>query len=235
MRGCVPSVNMRRPSAVMVSLLEKWFEQRKDARVMIVLDVSGSMKDPADPDDSSSDSKLALAQRAAIESLDEFKSSDEVGLRVFTTGLGPNQDQSYLDLLDLQPMGTNRESLANKIRDQLPLYATPLYEATATAYDQMVADYDPDRINAIVLLTDGQNDDGDRSDDEQQFQALLTKLREGTNGERAKPIRIFPIAYGKQAGLDQLKQIAEATNAAAYDASDPATITKVFTAVVSNF
>ncbi len=223
--------------AVMVSLLDKWFEQRKDARVMLVLDVSGSMKDPADPDDSSSESKLALAQRAAIESFDEFKGSDEVGLRVFTTGLGPDQDKSFLDLLDVQPMSTNRESLANKIRDQLPLNATPLYEATEAAYDQMVADYDPSRINAIVLLTDGQNDDGDRSDDEQQFQALLAKLREGTNGERAKPIRIFPIAYGKEAGagFDELEQIAEATNAAAYDASDPATITKVFTAVVSNF
>lgn len=221
--------------AVMVSLLDKWFDQRKDARVMLVLDVSGSMKDPADPSDSGSETKLGLAQRAAVESLDEFKGSDDVGLRVFTTGLGPNQDQNFLDLLELQPMSTNRESLANKINDQLPLNATPLYEATATAYDQMVADYDPTRINAIVLLTDGQNDDGDRSDDDQQLQALLTKLREGTNGELAKPIRIFPIAYGQGADLDVLEQIAEATNAAAYDASDPATITKVFTAVVSNF
>jgi Ca-activated chloride channel family protein len=32
-----------------------------------------------------------------------------------------------------------------------------------------------------------------------------------------------------------LRRIAEATNAAAYDASDPTTINKVFTNVVSNF
>src|SRR5690606_967114 len=132
--------------AVMVSLLEKWREQRKEARVMLVLDVSGSMKDLADPTDAGSDTKLMLAQRAAVESLDEFKSSDEVGLRVFTTGLGPQRDQSYLDILELQPMSTNLESLANKIKDQLPLNATPLYEATATAYDRMVSDYDPTRI-----------------------------------------------------------------------------------------
>ena len=32
-----------------------------------------------------------------------------------------------------------------------------------------------------------------------------------------------------------LRQMAEATNGASYDASDPKSITKVFTAVVSNF
>ena len=50
-----------------------------------------------------------------------------------------------------------------------------------------------------------------------------------------RPVRVFPIAYGSDADLDVLRQIAEATNAAAYDASDPASISKVFTAVVSNF
>ena len=48
-------------------------------------------------------------------------------------------------------------------------------------------------------------------------------------------VRVFTIAYGKQASFDQLKQIAQASNAAAYDASNPATISKVFTAVLSNF
>jgi Ca-activated chloride channel family protein len=46
---------------------------------------------------------------------------------------------------------------------------------------------------------------------------------------------VFTIAYGRQADFDTLEQIAESTNAAAYDASNPATINKVFTAVVSNF
>jgi len=48
-------------------------------------------------------------------------------------------------------------------------------------------------------------------------------------------VRIFPIAYGKDADLSVLRRIAEATNAAAYDASNPQTISKVFTNVVSNF
>ena len=48
-------------------------------------------------------------------------------------------------------------------------------------------------------------------------------------------MRVFTIGYGCDADLSVLKQIAEATNAAVYNASDPRTISKVFTAVISNF
>jgi Ca-activated chloride channel family protein len=192
------------------------------------------MDEPAD-DDASGDTKLDLAKRAAIEALDEFKSDDEVGLRVFSTNLGPNEDANYLDLLDVQPMSTNREKLASQIRAQLPQNATPLYEVTQESFTDMSEDYDPSQINAVVLLTDGVNDDGDPDDDRAQLDELLTTLRRGTDGENAKPIRVFTIAYGRQADFDTLEQIAESTNAAAYDASNPATINKVFTAVVSNF
>jgi Ca-activated chloride channel family protein len=106
---------------------------------------------------------------------------------------------------------------------------------TKRSYETARAEYDPARINAIVLLTDGKNEDGDPSDDNRQLQNLLTTLRRGSEGENARPIRIFPIAYGRDADLDTLRTIAEATNSAVYDASDPTTINKVFTAVVSNF
>jgi len=99
----------------------------------------------------------------------------------------------------------------------------------------MADGYDPSLINAVVLLTDGMNDDGDTEDDRAQFEELISTLSDGSNGENATPVRVFTIAYGKQADFDTLERIAESTNAAAYDASNPATISKVFTAVVSNF
>ncbi|MFN8019055.1 MAG: extracellular solute-binding protein [Acidimicrobiales bacterium] len=221
--------------AVMVHLLDNWRKQRKGARVLLVLDVSGSMKEPADPDDDTGDTKLDLAKRAAVDALDQFTSSDQVGLRIFTTNLGPNEDEDYLDLLPVQPMSTNRERLRSLIEDQMPMNATPLYEVAGASFDQMVDEYDPNLINAVVLLTDGVNDDGDDSDDAQQLQQLTAHLRRATNGERSEPVRVFTIAYGKQADVDTLQQIAQSTNAAAYDASNPATISKVFAAVVSNF
>ena len=48
-------------------------------------------------------------------------------------------------------------------------------------------------------------------------------------------VRVFTIAYGDDADLKILRRIADASQGAAYDAKDPASIDKVFTAVVSNF
>jgi len=219
---------------VMVDLLDNWDDQRKGARVLLVLDVSGSMGDPADPKGDAVPTKLDLAKEAAIESLDAFKANDEVGLRTFTTDLD-GSGAEYQDLVPVGPMTGNRERLATAIRDQRPRAGTPLYSATSTAYDAMIAGYDPSRINAVVLLTDGANDDLDPGDDDAQFQALLDKLRKANSGENTKPVRIFPIGYGVEADNAVLGRIAEASNAAAYQASDPTTIVKVFTAVISNF
>ncbi|MGI8937021.1 MAG: substrate-binding domain-containing protein [Iamia sp.] len=226
-----PSTLLETPDPeVMVQLLSNWSEQRKSARVIIALDVSGSMGDPA-----GSETKLALAKRAAIEALSQFKDDDEVGLRIFTTDLGTTQDQTFIDVVPPSRIGDNREELRREIDAQFPLNGTPLYEVTQQSFDDAVEAYDPARINAVVVLTDGFNEDGDTSDDEEQLQQLLADLTRAATGELATPIRIFPIAYGEDADLDVLNQIAEATNSTAYDASDPETITKVFTAVVSNF
>ncbi len=48
-------------------------------------------------------------------------------------------------------------------------------------------------------------------------------------------MRVFPISYGENADLPTLRRIAEASQAALYDSSDPRSINKVFVAVVSNF
>jgi Ca-activated chloride channel family protein len=91
--------------------------------------------------------------------------------------------------------------------------------------------YDPARINAVVLLTDGKNEDQKNTD----LSGLLTALRAGSEGQASQPVRVFTIGYGKDADLATLKRIAEATSAAAYDASNPNTIVQVFINVISNF
>ena len=218
--------------AVTVDILDAWDTQRKSARVTLVIDVSGSMGEPGDQ--STGETKLDLAKRAAIDALEEFKDDDDVGLRIFTTDLDPS-GATFVDLVEPGRVGDVRENLANRIRDLVPLNGTPLYEVARTTYEELDASYDPARINALVLLTDGKNDDGDTSDDSRQLDGLLTALSSGTEGTTSRPVRVFPIAYGGDADLGILRQIAEASNGAVYDASDPRSITKVFTAVVSNF
>jgi Ca-activated chloride channel family protein len=121
--------------------------------------------------------------------------------------------------------------ISRKIADLVPTQGTPLYTVTKAAADELQRGFDPARINAVVLLTDGKNED-ERNND---LNGLLRTLRDRNEGQAAEPVRVFPIAYGGDADLGTLQRIAEATNAVAYNASDPKTIEKVFLAVVSNF
>ena len=127
------------------------------------------------------------------------------------------------------------DQLRSQIDGLVPTRGTPLYDVSRQSFDQMVAQYDPTRINAVVLLTDGRNDDGRAGDDAQQLSQTLDDLTTQSQGENGQPVRLFTIGYGADADLGVLRQLAEATNGASYDASDPKSITKVFTAVVSNF
>ncbi|MGH8976478.1 MAG: VWA domain-containing protein, partial [Acidimicrobiia bacterium] len=205
-------------------------QDRKRARVMLLVDASGSMGDPADPESGPTPTKLDLAKIAVTDALDEFAPDDDVGLRIFTTELGENQ-ADWMDLVPIGPLVGQRESIAREVSDLFPLNGTPLYTATSDAYDDMLAEFDPTRINAVVLLSDGRNEDPRNND----LEALIQHLRAGSEGESADPVRVFAIAYGGDADLETLRRIAEATNAQVYDASDATTISRVFTAVVSNF
>ena len=220
---------------VLTKVLDLWAEQRKKARVLLVIDVSGSMGDFADGNGASSqDTKLDLAKRAAVHALDEFQPQDQVGLRIFTTN-ADGKNGNYVDLVPIADMGANREAIARKIDELVPMEGTPLYATAQASLDDMRASIDPTRITAVVFLTDGVNEDGTPGDDADQLAALVKSGRNSSEAKSAAIVRIFPIAYGTGADLATLKRIAEATTATAYDASDPKTIEKVFTNVVSNF
>ena len=211
---------------VLIRLLEKWGEQRKAARVLLVIDVSGSMGEEV----GGGETKLDLAKRASIEALDEFKPEDQVGLRIFSTNISPKEPTDFLDVVPIAEISGNREAIARKISSLVPTEGTPLYSTSSASFEFMKTQYDPARINAVVLLTDGRNED-----DFTDLNATIAKLRSGSEGQSSSPIRLFTIAYGQDADKAVLKRLSEATNAASYDASDPQTINKVFTAVVSNF
>ena len=108
-----------------------------------------------------------------------------------------------------------RTRLKDQIESLIPQNGTPLYEATQDAADTMRDAYDAAAINAVVLLTDGVNDDGDQNDDADQLDQLIRTLR-GGEGVNAKSVRVFPIAYGQDADTATLRRIAEASNGALY-------------------
>ena len=218
---------------VMTGLLDRWAEQRKGARILYLLDVSGSMSDLGDA--AKGETKLDLAQSAAVNSLSQVKGDDALGLWVFSTGLGPKQRDEHLEIVPVGPVDKQRSALISGIQNQRPQKGTPLYNAVGDAYRFMLGSYDPTRINAVVVLTDGINDDGTPKDDDDQLSSLLRELQASSEGSDSKPVRVFTIAYGKDADKTALKRIADAASAATYDASDPKSIDRVFTNVISTF
>ncbi len=228
-----PTTTLDTPdSDVMVDLINQWSQTRKPAQVLLVLDVSGSMAEFASS--GSRDTKLDLATRAATTALEQFIDTDVVGLRIFSTDLGVDPETGepvdYLDLVPLGPISENRTALEEALSGLLPVAGTPLYTVTRDSFTFIADNFDPDRINAVVLLTDGENDDP-RNDD----RAALLEVLAAATGENATQVRVFPIQYGEGADGSDLQLIAEATNARSYDASDPRSIDQVFTAVISNF
>ena len=211
---------------VLARLLDKWGEQRKAAKVLLVIDVSGSMGEEV----GGGDTKLDLAKRASVDALEQFKPEDQVGLRIFSTNISQKEPRDYLDLVPLGEIAGNREAIASRIASLVPTEGTPLYETSTASFEFMKEQFDPTRINAVVLLTDGRNED-----DFNDLNATVARLRAGSEGQSSEPVRLFTIAYGQDADKATLKRLSEATNAASYDASDPQTINKVFTAVISNF
>jgi Ca-activated chloride channel family protein len=213
--------------AVLASIVTKWGEQRKAAQVLLVIDVSGSMAEEG----GDGKTKLDLAKDAAVNALDQFGPNDLVGLRIFSTGISPSEPTDYLDLVPVGPIAANREQIASRLRSLVPTRGTPLYSTATASVDFVRKQYKPSLINAVVLLTDGKNEDP-RNDD---LQGTVARLSAGGEGGAAQPVRLFTIGFGKDADASSLRRLGEATSATYYDSSDPRVIDRVFTNVISNF
>jgi len=189
-----------------------------------VLDVSGSMGQPAGTEGKT---RLDLAKEAATNGLSQLNDTDEIGLWAFTTGMDSPAGY-YQELVPIAAKKQSEAEIKSQIAALSPSKATPLYAVTRAASDFMTGSEDEDKINAVVLMTDGQNEYTPDSD----LGGLLDKL---TRSGQENGVRVFTIAYGEDADLDTLKKISEATRAAAYDARKPESINKVFADVLSNF
>ncbi len=208
--------------AVLAALVDSWEANRKTARVLLVLDVSGSMADLG----GEGYSKLELAKRAVLASLDEFKPEDEVGLWVFSTQL--NGDDDWLELVAPGPVSVVGDEIRSRVAGLIADGGTGLYDTMTAAVTLIRETFDPTKINAVMLLSDGMCDD---AADGCAIEPLLDLL---SSNER-DPVRVFPVAYGTGADVEALGRIAEASQGRLYVADDPLTIERVLAQVVSNF
>lgn len=208
---------------VLAAVQRSWDDLRKRARVLMILDVSGSMGENVEK---AGESRLELAKSAATKAVRGFAANDQVGLWIFSTQQDGNRP--YVERVPVGEARTTVPDITSEIADLVPDGGTGLYATLRAAQRAMLDDLDPDKINAIVILTDGRNEYPPDTD----LDSLVSQL----GGESLDTsVRVFPIGYSTAADKDALVRIAEASSAAYYDASDPATIDKVLTSVLSNF
>jgi Ca-activated chloride channel homolog len=187
-----------------------WREDRKPANIMLVVDTSGSM---------SEEDRLPEAKRGLRAFLRLLTPADRAGLMRFSSQVHP-----------LEPIATVRRArpaLVRRIRRLFPNGDTALYAATNRAIAAVRARGDRSRINAVVLLTDGQDTTGTSANQ------VIAPLRAHSESEGVT-VRVFTIAYGSTANTAVLKAIADASGGKPF-AGDPHEIQSVYRTIASFF
>jgi Ca-activated chloride channel homolog len=221
------------PVEMLAATLKGWDQTKRVANLLAVYDVSGSM---AEAVPGTKLTKMQLAQRAALSSLRLFTNESDVGAWEFSTKLDRGRDWrqtvSVGPISGRMPGGRTRlEDLRQHLAALTPTKGdTALYDTTLAAYRYIKEHYVPDRLNLVVIMTDGRNDDPDGGISLSQ---LLQRLREGQRDDRK--VRILTFAFGANADAAALGKISEATGGALFRSPDPADIERVFVTALANF
>jgi Ca-activated chloride channel homolog len=217
---------------VVAAALQSWNAARKRSNVLAVFDVSGSMKEEVPG--TGGKTKMDLVKSATAQALALFAPETNLGTWVFSSNLaGPR------DWAESVPIGPTNARLPNgKLRRQVlaeslaALQATDgdtgLYDTSLAAFRAVQRNYAPQRINIVVLLTDGINDDPTGGINRAE---LLRRLKAEQRKDR--PVQIITVAYGANADAASLKLISQATGGLAYVSRDPRDILRVFTDAIT--
>lgn len=195
---------------VIASIQESWSFVKKQADVMLVIDVSGSMAE---------DSKLEQAKEAAQFFLDNMEITNRVGLATFSDDV---QIRFPLEILE-----TNKEDLSGHIRGLQSGGGTALYDAVINVVNEMNDVDANDRIRAVVVLSDGEDTASARTLDA-AIQAIEASY------DSVNPVIVIPVAYGANADIRSLDRIATASNTTR-QSGDPQSIQKVLEILSSFF
>ncbi|MFD6659210.1 substrate-binding and VWA domain-containing protein [Streptomyces parvus] len=214
------------PSAeALQETLGMWTITVQSARLTTVVDASGSM---ATLVPGRNQSRMDVTKESLIQALGQFTPDDEIGLWEFATTLDGEKD--YRRLMETKRLGdpaagggTHREKLTAAFAGLHPVpgAATGLYDTTLASYKEARSTYVKGKFNALVILTDGSNQDTNGI----SRSGLITELKELVDPER--PVPVIAIAVGPDADRDEVAEIARITGGDGYEVSDPAEIQAV--------
>ncbi|ANZ36777.1 VWA domain-containing protein [Lentzea guizhouensis] len=218
------------PNADQVSeLLRTWGAISLDMRMLTVIDVSGSMIEKG----ANGKTRVEAATEASMTALSMLPDTTQIGLWAFSTDKKPPQD--WIELVPVGPLGEPLQGVARRKRleagasqlNALVGGGTALNDTTLAAFRHVLAGYDPSKVNSVVLMTDGRNDDISSID----TAALIETLKR--ESDPARPVPIIMVGLGQEADMDALRAISAATGGKAYQAPNPEDIRAVLLDAVS--
>ncbi|MEU1297452.1 substrate-binding and VWA domain-containing protein [Streptomyces sp. NPDC005840] len=212
------------PDAAVAEALGTWTITVQSARITTVVDASSSMSEPVED---TGRSRMDVTKESLQRALATFTEDDEIGLWEFSTRL--DGDRDYRVLVPTGRLGDPSDGTVRRARlktafDKLrPVAngATGLYDTALAAYREANSSYVKGKFNALVILTDGVNQDqGSIS-----RAGLISELERLADPER--PVPLIVIAVGPDADLREARAIAAATGGSGQSVSDPAQIQAV--------
>ena len=206
-----PQTALQMPSPAVVQVVrDVWWYTKRHTSVYLVVDVSGSMEG----------SKLYNAQEALRVFVEQIKGdAEQVGLISFS--------YDAQETVPLDELGRNRTDVASAIDTLEASGDTALLDAVDLAYTRLQTAGDPERINAIVVMTDGRENNSSVS-----LNTLINRIRQGNQDQT--PIVIFCIGYGSDADEGTLRALAESSGGQ-YFRGDMDTIRRLYKILSSYF
>ncbi|HEY6794131.1 MAG TPA: hypothetical protein VI248_05565 [Kineosporiaceae bacterium] len=187
-------------------------------QMIVAMDVSTSMlvKVPG-----STATRLQAATGAAIGVGEMLPPTSCVGLWAFA--LTMNGTKPYRELSRVAPLKapengvTHRDVLRRRLQSMGQLITgggTGLYVTIVDAVRTLRADYDPRAANAVVVFTDGVNE----NDPRMTLGQTVTILKQEAAAAPDRPVRVVAIGMGPGADVQALQAVADATGGSAYQA-----------------
>lgn len=198
--------------------VSSWSIATQSGRMLCVIDVSGSMKQPVPGANNATREQVTVA--AASRGLNLFDDSWSIGLWTFSTRLVGDRD--YRELVPINPLSGNRTRLERGLATIRPSNGdTGLYDTLLAAYQEVQNGWEPGRVNSVVLFTDGKNDD-----DGIPQQKLLSELKRIADPER--PVQVVIIGIGADVSKAELESITKVTGGGSFVTEDPTRIGDIF-------
>ncbi|MGH3705076.1 MAG: substrate-binding domain-containing protein [Agromyces sp.] len=212
-------------ASAQVAILRTWGVVSVRSRILTVIDLSGSMEEPT----VSGQRRIDVLQQAAATTLAQFSGQVDLGVWGFSTLRAGEQDWESLAPIERLSNDAHKQLVTDVIAS-LPARlggATGLYDTTLAAVQSVREQYDPEKVNSVLLLTDGRNEDENGISGEQ----LLAEL--AALNDPARPVPVTLVGIGPATDLDAMRRIAEATGGAAYSAARPEDLSVVLTDALS--